>query len=139
MVLSADQLANTIKSRGLWLSIHSVEIARIQVCALRIVHPSNFVVFFGSLRIFSHPIIKVGSDRSHLLIKLSMIFDSAVEDIFVDAEHGFVDSGVDLIKLYDVDERLDIGPVTLGWVSWLFVSKCPELAASTWKLRLCQY
>jgi len=68
-----------------------------------------------------------------------MIFDSAVEDIFVDSEHGFVNSGVDLIKLYDVDERLDIGPVTLGWVSWFFVSKRPELAARTWKLRLCQY
>lgn len=68
-----------------------------------------------------------------------MIFSSAVEDVFVDAEYGFVDPGVDLIKLYDVDERLNVGPVTLGWVSWFSVSKRPELAARTWELRSCQY
>lgn len=136
MVLSADQLANVKTLFGLCLSIHPVEIAGIKICALRIIHPGDFVVLLRSLRAFLHPGIKIGSDRSHLLIELSMIFSCAIEDVFVDAEHDFVDSGVDLIKLYNVNERLDIGPVTLGWVSRFPVSERPKLAASAWKLKL---
>jgi hypothetical protein len=45
-----------------------------------------------------------------------------------------VDTRVDLIKLDDVYERLDVRPFALSWITSLFVRERPELSPGAWKL-----
>ncbi len=57
-----------------------------------------------------------------------------MEYVLVDPEDCLVNARVDLIKLDDVYERLDVRPFALSWITSLFVCERPELPSSAWKL-----
>lgn len=70
--------------------LHSIEIAGIEVSALRVVHPCDLVSLLGSLRAGPHPIIQISSNRGHLSVKFRALLRSSLEDVSVYAEDRLV-------------------------------------------------
>lgn len=96
--------------------LDAVEVAGVEVSAFRVVHPGYLVFFFGGLRAGAEPGVEVVADGCHFLVEFGALFEGSGEDVAVDAEDCFVDSGLDLVELDDVDEGLDVGP--LGFVDF---------------------
>ena len=88
--------------------LHSVEVAGIEVSALRVVHPRYLVSIFGSLRAGPHPIIEISSNGSHLPVEFRALLNRSFEDVSVDAEDCLMGPRIDLVELDDVYEWFDI-------------------------------
>jgi len=116
--------------------LHAIKVPGIKVSALGIVHPRNLVPCLWRLGARLYPLIEIASYRCHLPVKFGMLLGRAIQNVLVDTEDCLVDARVDLVKLDDVYERLDIRPFALSRVTSLFVCERPELSSSTWKLRL---
>jgi hypothetical protein len=81
-----------------------------------------------------YPPVKVCPYRCHFSVKLGALLGCAVEDILVNAEDCLVNPRVDLIKLDNMYERLDVRPFALSCITGVFVCERPELSSSTGKL-----
>lgn len=115
--------------------IHAIEISCVEVRALGIVHPGDLVSCLWRLGTGLYPPIEICSDRGHFVVKFGALLRRAVENVSVNAEDCLVDSRIDLVKLDDVYERLDVRPFALSRITGLFVSESPELTSGTWKLQ----
>lgn len=115
--------------------LHAIKVSGIKVSALGVVHPRDLVPCLWRLGTCLYPLVKVSSYRGHFPVKLGTLLGRATQYILVDTEHCLLDARVDLIKLDDVYERLDVRPFTLSRVTSLFVCESPELSSGTWKLR----
>lgn len=73
-------------------SLHAVEIACVQICALRIIHPCALAIVFRCLRKCSDPFIEICSDLGHLLIELGSLGRQTPHYILVDTKDSLVDS-----------------------------------------------
>lgn len=114
--------------------VHAIKVPGIKVRAFRVIHPRNLVPCLWSLGTCLYPLIEIASYRCHLPVKFSALLGRAIQYILVDAEDCLVDARVDLVKLDNVYERLDIRPFALSRVTSLFVCERPKLSSGTWKL-----
>jgi hypothetical protein len=133
MILSVTKLATALPF-VVRLYVHSIEVSRIEVSAFGIIHPSNFIPCLWRLRTCLYPPVKVCPYRCHFSVKLGALLGCAVEDILVNAEDCLVNPRVDLIKLDNMYERLDVRPFALSCITGVFVCERPELSSSTGKL-----
>lgn len=88
--------------------VHAVEVSCVEVSALGIVHPRNLVPCLWRLGTCLYPLVEISSYCGHLPVKFGTLLGRAIQYILVDAEDCLVDARVDLVKLDDVYERLDV-------------------------------
>jgi hypothetical protein len=99
VVLSAKGLVKARYRGTVLVNLHSVEVAGIEISALRVVHPGALVSVLRSLRAASHPFIQVGSNRRHLTVEFGTLLRCSFENVSVNAEDRLVGPRVDLVEL----------------------------------------
>lgn len=106
-------------------SSHAVEVSRIKIFTLRIVHPCTLVVVFRCLGKRRDPLIKIFSDFGHFPVELSSFGGQTSNHIFVDTKNSLVDLRLNLIQLDDMNEWLYVRPLALMGIIFVVMSQTP--------------